>query len=243
LETALFGPDGAQSVIANSKLVAGEIIEAYQCVPERINVVYNGLAADSFPAPDPEEGNRARSELELAPDDYVVLFAGSGWERKGLATALAAIARLPDQPRPRLLVAGRGDASAYHRKPLGNAPGRVRFLGPVKSMAACYAAADVFVLPTLYDPFSNACLEALAAGLPVITTAANGFAEIMEPHQDGEILPPARNDQVTALAEALARWSAPELRRATRAGRLVRASRFTIEKNVAQTLEIILRPR
>jgi UDP-glucose:(heptosyl)LPS alpha-1,3-glucosyltransferase len=238
LEAALFGPQGARAVIANSQLVAGEITDVYRCAPERIRVVYNGLPAAGFQAPEPEARARSRAALELAEEDYALLFAGSGWERKGLPDALSAIERLPDEPRPRLLVAGRGDTAAYRRRLSARAAARVRFLGEVSDMRACYAAADVFVLPTLYDPFSNACLEALASGLPVITTAHNGFAELIEPGRDGEVLPPA-DDPADALGEALAKWSSRELRLRTRAGRLAKAAAFTIERNVAQTLQII----
>ena len=84
--------------------------------------------------------------------------------------------------------AGRGNPRPYLKRMPPGAAGRVRFLGPVSDMAACYAAADVFVAPTLYDPFSNACLEALAAGLPVLTTPANGFSEILTPGRDGEVI-------------------------------------------------------
>ena len=84
------------------------------------------------------------------------------------------------------------------------AASRVHFLGPVREMAAVYAAADVFVLPTLYDPFSNASLEALAAGLPVLTTRANGFAEILTPGVDGEVFEVGDSEMLAVL---IARWS------------------------------------
>ena len=57
---------------------------------------------------------------------------------------------------------------------------KMRLLGPVADMQSLFAAADMFILPTVYDPFSNACLEALSYGLPVITTLTNGFSEIVE---------------------------------------------------------------
>jgi UDP-glucose:(heptosyl)LPS alpha-1,3-glucosyltransferase len=66
--------------------------------------------------------------------------------------------------------------------------GRVTFLGGMQDVADLYAAADVFVLPTLYDPFSNACLEAMAAGLPVITSRANGASELIEEGVEGFVL-------------------------------------------------------
>jgi UDP-glucose:(heptosyl)LPS alpha-1,3-glucosyltransferase len=237
LEAALFGPTGPRAIIANSQLVAAEITDAYGCAPERISVVYNGLPPAAFPAPDPACRARAREEYKLAENECAVLFAGSGWQRKGLAVALAAVECLPANLRAVLLVAGRGDPRAFSQKAARS--DQVRFLGPVSDMRSCYAAADIFVLPTLYDPFSNACLEALAAGLPVITTASNGFAEVIEPGIDGEILAPDR-DPLEALPAALTKWSARELRAETRHRRVTKAARFTMQTNVARTLEIIL---
>src|SRR5207245_1040817 len=80
----------------------------------------------------------------------------------------------------RLLVAGRGNEMLYKTKRLRFwREETVQFLGEVADISRVYAAADIFILPTIYDPFSNACLEALACGLPVITTGSNGFSEII----------------------------------------------------------------
>jgi UDP-glucose:(heptosyl)LPS alpha-1,3-glucosyltransferase len=104
-------------------------------------------------------------------------------------------------------------------------------------MPPLLAAADVFILPTIYDPFSNACLEALAAGLPVITTAQNGFSEIIESGVEGEIV--AEPDDVKGLATAIQEWSDP-MRRASAKPRLeVLGRRYTIAENVRQTLATI----
>jgi UDP-glucose:(heptosyl)LPS alpha-1,3-glucosyltransferase len=95
------------------------------------------------------------------------------------------------------------------------------------------ASADLFLLPTIYDPFSNASLEAMAAGLPVITTEANGFAEIMRPGMDGEVLEnPA---DIAGIAAAIEKWSTRETP-ASREARRAEARRHTIEENVRQTL-------
>ena len=169
--------------------------------------------------------------LGLRPCDYVVLFAGSGWERKGLRAAIDGIARVNAACHPMLLVAGRGNPRQYRGGE------RVRFLGPVREMAACYAAADAFILPTLYDPFSNACLEALAAGLPVITTDANGFSEILQPGIDGEILEDRADS--AAVARAIEAWSDPARREGIRPHLLELAGGFSIEANVRNTLAAI----
>ena len=227
LERRLFSSSGgAGIVIANCRMVKEEIVREYDYPAERIHVVYNGLPAPSIP--NPELRAQARAKLGLAESDYVLLFAGSGWERKGLQTAVQAVQRVSATQRPLLLVAGRGNPRRYR------GGDRVRFLGPVQQIAACYAAADVFVLPTLYDPFSNACLEALAAGLPVLTTAANGFSEIIQPGVEASILEDPTDS--TVLARAMEAWSDPARRTAIRPRLLELASQFTIEANVHNTL-------
>lgn len=239
LEASLFGRDGARVIIANSQLVRAEITAHYPaCPPERIEVVYNGLPSDHFGFQSSDRREQSRRLLKLDPDDYAILFAGTGWARKGLDCALAAVARLPGNTRPRLLVAGKGNPLPYLRRLEHTAAGRVQFLGPVRDMAAVYAAADVFVLPTVYDPFSNACLEALAAGLPVLTTHANGFAEILTPGVDGEVFDAGDSE---ALADRLARWSDPARRLAARDACTGKAATFSIERNVSETLNILTR--
>ena len=91
--------------------------------------------------------------------------------------------------------------------------------------------------PTLYDPFSNACLEALAAGLPVLTTAANGFGEILTPGRDGEIVDPADHAARDRTRRRSPAWADPARLRG-RPGRVRRAAAagLTMERNVAQTL-------
>ena len=225
LEERLFSPEGAGIVIANCRMVKEEIVRTYGYPAERIHVVYNGLPAFT---PSPELRETTRAQLGIAPATPVVLFAGSGWERKGLRAAIEGVALVKSATPPLLLVAGRGNPRRYR------GGDRVRFLGPVRQMAACYAAADLFVLPTFYDPFSNACLEALAAGLPVITTTANGFSEILRPGIDGEALEDPSN--AAAIAQAIEAWSDPERRAAIRPQLLELASRFTMEANVQNTL-------
>ncbi|MEY5009109.1 MAG: Lipopolysaccharide core biosynthesis protein RfaG [Verrucomicrobiota bacterium] len=219
LENALFS-GGARRVIANSGMVRDEILARHPFPAEHIRVVYNGL-----PAAPPRTANPGiRAGLGLGPEDFVLLFVGSGWERKGLRFAIHALQQAPEAG---LLVAGRGS-----RRGLPNCE-RVQFLGPRSDIPDLLSAADAFVLPTLYDPFSNASLEALAAGLPVITTTANGVAELLTPGVHGSVLdnPAATN----ALAAAYTLWADSGLRAATRPARLERASGFTIERNLQET--------
>jgi UDP-glucose:(heptosyl)LPS alpha-1,3-glucosyltransferase len=227
LEERMLGAKTAGLVIANSHMVKAEILRHYGYPEERIHVVYNGLPPR---VADPAWRSEVRARLAIPESEYVVLFAGSGWERKGLRFAIEGMHRA-NLKRAHLLVAGRGNPRDF--------PGsdRIRFLGPVSAMEAHYAAADAFILPTLYDPFSNACLEALSAGLPVITTAANGFAEILQPGIDGEIVQDPRDTEV--IARAIERWSDPERRAAIKPHLAALAARFTIKGNVSATLAVI----
>jgi UDP-glucose:(heptosyl)LPS alpha-1,3-glucosyltransferase len=138
----------------------------------------------------------------------------------------------------RLLVAGRGNAELYKSRRLRfwrEEP--VRFLGEVSHMLPVYAAADIFILPTIYDPFSNACLEALACGLPVITTRSNGFSEIIENGVHGSIVD--RAGDFPALRDSIRFWSDPSRRDAARSTNLQLAGQFSISKNTRETLEIL----
>jgi len=226
LESSLFKAEGAPVIIANSNMVKEEIVRHFGCQPARIHVIHNGVSPAT---PPPGLRAAARQRLGLPEEAFVTLFAGSGWERKGLRFAVAGV--LSSASNPILLVAGRGDATRFR------ASDRVRFLGPVQDMESVLAAADLFLLPTLYDPFSNACLEALAAGLPVITTTANGFAEIIEAGVEGEILP--EPSDAGAVARAIDCWSDPEKRRAIKPRLAEIAGRFTIEANLKATLAVL----
>jgi len=169
-------------------------------------------------------------DLGLKEDDFAVLFAGSGWSRKGLRFAIQAM-NMAKLPHATLLVAGRGNPRSMPKSD------QVRFLGPVKDMPPLLAAADAFILPTIYDPFSNACLEAMAAGLPVITSAQNGFSEIIASGLEGEII--TEPDDIFGLASALKTWSEPARRAGAKPRLAALSAKYTIEENVRQTLSAI----
>src|SRR6185437_302096 len=136
----------------------------------------------------------------------------------------------------RLLVAGRGDARGYKPKRFFTEE-PVRFLGEISDLRLIYAAADIFILPSIYDPFSNACLEAVGSGLPVITTRDNGFGEIIKDGVHGSIVDLPNN--VTALRDTIRFWSDESRRASARSTIIERASQFDIANNVAATLKIL----
>ncbi len=229
LEKSLLGDRGATRVIANSQMVKDEIVDLYGYSQDKIDIVRNGVPLEKFRV-DPELREKSRADLKLKPDQIALLFAGSGWERKGLLFAIEGMALCKNR-KMRLLVAGRGNQRYYK-------PKRVQFLGEVPDLVRIYAAADIFILPTIYDSFSNACLEALACGLPVITTGANGFSEIIEDGVHGSIVDLANH--IVRLRDAVRFWSDEARRVAARSTNAERASQFDISRNVTQTLQILV---
>src|SRR2546429_2193642 len=237
LEQSLFSGGNTKRVIAGSQMVKDEIVNLYGYSADKIDIVRNGVPLEKFRF-GPELREKSREQLNLKSDQIALLFAGSGWERKGLLFAIEAAALCNDR-KIRLLVAGRGNARLHKTKRLRFwREDPVQFLGEVADMLRIYAAADIFILPTIYDPFSNASLEALACGLPVITTRSNGFSEIIENGVHGSIVESAGN--LIALRDAIRFWSDPLRRIRACSANIERASQFDISKSVDQTLKILL---
>jgi len=152
-------------------------------------VVYIGVDHSLF---NPEERaarrKGARLELGLAEDQIALLLVGNDWRKKGIHTLLEALTTLSDLPVV-LLVAGNDETHSYERiiKNSGLSE-RVRFLPPRSDVAYYYGAADVYTGPSLEDTFALPPEEAMACGLPVITTVTNGTSEIITNGVDGLIL-------------------------------------------------------
>ncbi len=210
-------------VIVNSEMVRRDAQARYALPDEKIETIYNGVDLERFhPRLRATRGAELRSELGLSAGELVVLFLGSGYARKGLDLLLQAFPRLArERPEARLVVAG-FDSLRRRFEERARALGLGRsalFLGGRLDPEACFAAADLFALPTRYDPFANATLEALASGIPVITSTHNGGGELIEPLVQGTVVDLAGGSE--ALAEALLFWVDRE--RAERGGRAARA--------------------
>jgi len=231
LERELFTPAATRRIISLSEKISTEIVGLLDYPKERITMIRNGVPTRAVTTP--EERAVARRELGIPSEEKVALFVGTGWERKGLRFAISAVESLKD-PSVKLLVAGKGVTKRY-------ASPSVRFLGGVQRMPLVYDAADLFLFPTLFDPFPLATLEALSAGLPVITTAANGVSEIMTPGVHGCVV--ADPSDTNALAKSIREWfeiledplRGPETQRDCN----LLASEFTLERNLRETLAVI----
>jgi len=231
LEKKLFRFDATRRVISLSHKISREIRERHGYPENQIILIRNGVPTRS--AATAEDRIAARKELGIPEDERIALFVGTGWERKGLRFAIRAVESLKD-PKVKLLVAGNGPVKRY-------ASPSVRFLGGVRKMESVYDAADLFLFPTLFDPFPLATLEALSAGLPVITTSDNGVSEIMTSGVHGTII--AEASDIPSLSNALRKWFSvladPSHGPMTQASCSELASQFTLERNLRETLEVI----
>jgi UDP-glucose:(heptosyl)LPS alpha-1,3-glucosyltransferase len=140
-----------------------------------------------------------RSELGYKAADHVVVFAANEFERKGFEPLLRAIALLSDR-RVHLLAVGRLNPATYERRisHLGLSD-RVRFTGPTNEVARYYAAADVFALPTQYEAWGLVVIEAMACGLPVLTSRLAGAAIAVQEGHGGYLLDDPRSSEEISL--------------------------------------------
>lgn len=231
LELALYGPKSATHLIANAAFVKAEMHDYYGTDPDRVTVIPNG-----YDAPVIDDARRRQYRLlgrrayGLDDDTTAFLFVGSGWERKGLRHAIAAVETLASRGRKvKLHVAGKDK-----RRPRTRVASVTEFLGPMapNELTQLYELSDAFILPTIYDPFSNACLEAASHGLPVITTAANGFGERI-PEIAGSVVP---EPDGPALVEACESWLDPARLAAVRPANRAAAAAYSVARNVDATL-------
>jgi len=237
LERRRYRANGGTWVIANSNFSKDGILAFYPLPEARIRVVYNGVDSARFtPENVSRFRTRVRQDLHLTAEDVVLLFVGSNFRRKGLLLLLESMAATKGGRRMRLVVLGGREGPYWRRRvtELGLVD-RVRFVGQVADPERYYAAADAFVLPTHFDPFDNATLEAMAAGLPVVTTPTNGVAEILTPGTDGFVL--EHSGDADGLEKALSELLDADLRRAVGAAARTTAWRFPWAATTAGTLE------
>lgn len=190
-------------IIAVSHRVKAEIEGAYGVDPRRIIVIPNGVDAEAF-HPRHRAGSRApvRDRLGVTPDEFLILFVGGDYRLKGLVPLLEAAGHIAGAIRV-LAVGVQPDAPLVQLVRDKDLHRLVTFLGNTTDVASLYAAADCFALPTRYDTFSLATLEAMASGLPVIVSRAAGVSELLSPGRDCLIL--ENSNDVDALAQGIER--------------------------------------
>lgn len=204
-ECAMFAHPALQAVVCNSQMVAAEIEQHYGLERSKMHVIYNGVDTEDF-HPRLAGIHRQATRLRLGIPETVplLLFVGSGYERKGVPQLLQAFASM-NRREAHLIIIG-ADRKLHAMKALAaslDLAARAHFQGPVQDVRPYYAAADGFVLPTIYDPCPNAALEAMACGLPMVTTIACGAKEWVEEAVNGWVVDMSTAGALQAALENL----------------------------------------
>lgn len=213
LERAVFH-DGGPVILAVSRYVADQCHSFYGLSGPRVRVVFNGVNVEEAPPEERAAGRESvRGQYHVDDGTLLLLFVGHNFRLKGLRPLIDVVANLARSgfTNFRLLVAGRDNPVRYQRRIHGLDLDRfVTFTGPTQRMASFFHAADVCVHPTYFDPCSRVVLEALSHGLPCITTAFNGAAEVMTDGREGYIIDSP--EAVETWAERIRQLSAAPLR-------------------------------
>ncbi len=174
-------------VSANSRRTQADLVQFYGADPAKMQVIYNGVDTERFSPANARFRSEIRQRYQIPEDALVVLFVGE-YRRKGLATVIDALGQLQDH-RLHLLAVGRGDL-AHHRTlaALAGIAERATFADPAQSIEQVFGVADLFVFPTYYEPFGMVITEAMASGLPVITSRSAGAAELITEGESGLLL-------------------------------------------------------
>ena len=189
-EACMFGSARLKRVICISNMVRQDVQRFYAVPDEKLVTIYNGIDLNAFSVDCVAKKQELRQTLKIPADALVYVFVGSGFKRKGLEVAIRAL-----PPEAHLIVVGKDKETARFQKIAtetgsnGAQSQRVHFVGPQKDVRPYYGAADAFVFPTIYEPFGSVVLEAMACGLPVMTTDRCGAGEIITQGVDGFVLP------------------------------------------------------
>lgn len=184
-ERAMYAAPELKTVICNAEMIKQEIIDDFSVPADKITLIYNSIDNKKFIPTNEKQRQLLRDQYQIPQKAHCLIFVGSGFERKGLAATIQALAVTDSH----LLVVGK-DKEAKRYRALAHSIGcshRVRFMGVHKKMLPLYQAADALILPTLYDPFPNVILEAMSCGLPVITSTTCGGAEFIMSGKNGYI--------------------------------------------------------
>jgi UDP-glucose:(heptosyl)LPS alpha-1,3-glucosyltransferase len=192
--------------------VKDELVQVYQVPEHAVDVIYDGIDTELFsPENCREYRSSIREEYHIGDNDFLILFVGSGFLRKGLEFLLQTVAELK-MPNVKLLVVGHDSNTSRfkHRADRLGIADAVNFAGTQKDVHRFYAAADLLVLASVQEAFGNVVLEALATGLPVITTRNAGASEILEGDLRDFIL--ERPDDIMNMARMIRNLTRKDIR-------------------------------
>jgi UDP-glucose:(heptosyl)LPS alpha-1,3-glucosyltransferase len=222
-------------------MVKQDVMHWYGIPEDRIAVVYNGVDTERFHPQNRQYREEIRRRHGIG-DEFVILFVSNNFRMKGLVYLIRALAEIKksDPISYKCLVLGRDRKAPYVRlaEKLGISQ-EVIFAGSTDEPAKYYGAADLLVHPTFYDACSLTVLEALASGLPVITTVLNGAAGTITDGQGGFVIQSPRDHQ--ALPEKIAFFFDERRRQESRVLARRCMERFPMELNYRQMVSVLLK--
>ncbi|MAT16118.1 MAG: glycosyl transferase family 1 [Planctomyces sp.] len=238
MERQIYQSPETRRIITQSQLDRRLVMENYGIPEEKIRIVYNGVDLEQFNLSRRDERNAVREELGLADDQRLMIFASMDFPGKGLRYIIEALSRMREN-NVVLVVLGKGPIPEYEAIARDlNIADRVQFLGRRTDIQRFYGAGDLFILPTAYEPFPNVNLEAMACGLPVLTTNTSGGADIIREQENGYLI--TAIDAVQEMIELLDTHFAKsdsEIQ-TMRDHCWATAEAMPVEKNVERTLEV-----
>lgn len=200
VEDAPYQGGSPQAIIAISQMVKQDMMRWYRIPDEKITVVYNGVDIEQFHPRNRQYREEIRRRHGIG-EEWVILFVSNNFRLKGLGFLMKALGKIKDGSHPpfKLLILGRDRQNPYLRsaRKMGISE-EVIFAGSTNEPEKYYGASDLLVHPTFYDACSLTVLEALASGLPVITSYFNGASGIMTQGQEGFVISNPRDDQSLA---------------------------------------------
>lgn len=239
-EAAMFADPALRAVICNSTLVRDECMHYYGLPAEKLVVIENGVDLDAF---HPGLADRYRAEIRQAlaipAAAPAFIYVGGGFERKGVPRLLAAMVAMQRRDAHLIVVGGDRKLKAMQQfAERHGIAGRVHFVGRQPDVKPYLGAADAFVLPTLYDPMPNAALEAMAAGLPTITSTGCGIASRIRNGENGFVCDAL---DVAALAAHMDTLAGPDVARGMRAAAREAVAELSLDAMAGQLLALYRR--
>jgi UDP-glucose:(heptosyl)LPS alpha-1,3-glucosyltransferase len=189
VEGLIFGRNSSKALIVVSQSMKREFIRHYGNAAENIIVIPNGVDLKTFtPANRPLYRDGIRQKHGISRSELLLIFAGGDWERKGVPSIIEALSLLP-RLDVKLVISGSGDEKFYGQlAELKLVRERMTFVSGKANIWEYYAASDIFVFPTIYEPFGLVIVEAMASGLPVITSRSAGASDFITDGVDGLLL-------------------------------------------------------
>lgn len=238
IENIQYRKKNCNKIITNSRLSKDGLLKYYDFQEKDVRIIYNGVDLEEFDLKNREKYRAdIRKKIGVKSDELLIIFVGNGFKRKGLEYLIKGVGGIKKelQKKIKIFVAGKGSKKHYQKMSsrLG-IEDNVFFAGVQKEMKKIYAAGDFFVLPTIFDPFSNALLEAMASGLPVITTVTNGASEIIEEGNEGFVL--KQPDDIAGISEKIEMLFDDDLRIEMGKKARKKAEHYTLKKNIDETM-------